>query len=113
MIWVKCSKENCPATICSHRVAHESKNFLSSCANVKARCQETGDLVICLPFKEESAKKAFIVYVREVHIQPYRVLAETPKEAIRLVSDGDGEILDCCLEYSHTLDPDTWTLEEA
>jgi len=53
-------------------------------------------------------KRVFIVGLREVRIQPYWVLAETHEEAVRLVADGDGDIL----EYSHSLDPDTWTVEE-
>lgn len=56
-------------------------------------------------------KKPYIVRVREVHVQPYRILAETPEEALRLVADGGGDILEADLEYSHTLDPDTWTIE--
>ena len=59
-----------------------------------------------------SGKKVFIVSVREVHVQPYRVAAETPEEAVRLVADGGGDALDAGFEYSHTLDPDTWTVEE-
>ena len=59
-----------------------------------------------------SGKKAFIVGVREVHVQPYRVMAETPEEAVRLVTGGDGDILDADFEYSHSLDTDTWTVKE-
>ena len=59
-----------------------------------------------------SGKKAFVVGVREVYVQPYRVVAETPEEAVRLVADGEGDILDADFEYSHTLNPDTWTVEE-
>ena len=64
--------------------------------------------------KSESTRteKAFIVGVREVHVQPYRVLAETPEEAVRLVAGGDGDILDADFEYSHSLDTDTWTVKE-
>lgn len=57
-------------------------------------------------------KKSFIVNVREVYIQPYKVEAETNEEAIRIVADGGGDLMEDCLEYSHTLDPDTWTVEE-
>jgi hypothetical protein len=56
-------------------------------------------------------KKAYIVGVREVHIQSFLALAETPKEAVRLVADGEADILDGEFEYSHTLDPETWTVE--
>lgn len=57
-------------------------------------------------------KKTFIVNVREVHIQPFRVEAETRQEAIEIVADGGGDLMEGCLEYSHTLDPDTWTVDE-
>ena len=38
--------------------------------------------------------------------------AGSEEEAIKLVSKGEGVFLDNSLEYSHTLDPDTWTVEE-
>ncbi len=54
----------------------------------------------------------FIVYVREVHVQAMEVRADTPEEAKKLVEAGEGDALDDCLEYSHTLDSDTWTVEK-
>jgi hypothetical protein len=56
--------------------------------------------------------KNFIVSVREVHIQPYFVEAEDEKDAIKKVEDGEGEIVDADFEYSHSLDSNTWTVEE-
>lgn len=89
---------------CSHKAVHGSDNFPSTC----------DEPVICLPVnrEKESGKKSFIVSVREVHIQPYQVLAETPEEAIELVENCEGDILDANFEFSHTLDSDTWTVEE-
>jgi hypothetical protein len=58
------------------------------------------------------ATKTFLVSVREVHVQQFRVEAETENEALIKVSSGDGECLDNALEYSHSLDTDTWTVEE-
>lgn len=37
--------------------------------------------------------------------------ADTPEAAIALVADGDGDEIEGAGEYSHTLDPDTWTVE--
>lgn len=54
----------------------------------------------------------FIVYVREVHVQAVEVFADSPEAAKKAVQDGEGETLDDCLEYSHTLEPDTWTVEK-
>ena len=54
----------------------------------------------------------FIVSVREVHIQGVKLEAKNREEAIRRVRLGEGLYLDNCLEYSHTLDPESWTVEE-
>lgn len=56
--------------------------------------------------------KEYIVGVREVHVQQVKVKANNPKEAIRKVSEGEGLYLDNKIEYSHTLDPSTWDIEE-
>jgi hypothetical protein len=53
----------------------------------------------------------FFVGVREVHVQTMLVEAETEKEAIDKVREGEGE--SCLCEYSHTLDSETWTAEKA
>lgn len=54
----------------------------------------------------------FIVSVREVHVQPYEVEAQDKEAAIKVVRDGGGEIDDGAFEYSHTLHPEFWTVEE-
>jgi hypothetical protein len=54
----------------------------------------------------------FIVYVREVHVQGYRVDAKDAKEAVAKVENGEGDLLDSHFEYSHTLDSETWTAEK-
>lgn len=54
--------------------------------------------------------KTFYVHMREVHIQTMRVQAESKKDAIQFAQEGEGECLE--FEYSHTLDPETWTVEE-
>ncbi len=56
-------------------------------------------------------KKLYNVLVREVHVSIMQIAAFSPAEAIKLVNDGDGE--EMFLEYSHTLDQDTWTVEES
>lgn len=53
----------------------------------------------------------FIVQVREVHIQMKRITATSPDEACKRVHDGQGEDIDNSLEYSHTLSPETWTVD--
>jgi len=58
----------------------------------------------------KTARK-WIVAVREVHIQPFLIEAATAKEAIELVADGQGEMLESGFEYSHSLDTDQWTAE--
>ena len=55
--------------------------------------------------------KTYDVLVREVWVQPVSVEADSPHEAIRKVQEGDGEYTKSA-EYSHTLDPETWTVEE-
>lgn len=54
----------------------------------------------------------YIVYVREVYVQANEVFANSPEEAKALVEACEGEILEDCLEYSHTLDKDSWTVEK-
>ena len=56
-------------------------------------------------------RRRYLVTVREVHTQMVRVDAVDPEAAKAVVRDGGGEYLDGTLEYSHTLDCDTWTVE--
>ncbi len=56
--------------------------------------------------------KFFVVNMREVHIQSVEVEASDREDAIRKVVDGEGEYVNDCLEYSHTLDPESWTIDE-
>lgn len=53
----------------------------------------------------------FTVARREVHICFVEIEADNPMEAIEKVSKGRGEALED-MEYSHDLDPDTWTVDE-
>ena len=53
-----------------------------------------------------------IVTVREVHTQMVQVDAVDPDAAKAVVCSGGGEYLDNTLEYSHTLDCDTWTVQQ-
>ena len=54
----------------------------------------------------------YIITRREVWTQGVQIEADSKEEAIRKVADGDGEVIESLFEYSHTLDPDTWTLEQ-
>lgn len=49
------------------------------------------------------------VLVREVHISHMKVTADDEKQAVEKVKKGAGE--ECTLEYSHTLDPEYWSVE--
>jgi len=59
----------------------------------------------------EQTPTKFTVLVREVHVSHREVTASSKEEALRMVKDGDGD--ETYLEYSHTLDTDTWQVEEA
>ena len=50
----------------------------------------------------------YSVQIREVHINHMKIEADSVEEAIKQVREGDGESV--YIEYSHTLDPDTWTV---
>jgi len=56
--------------------------------------------------------RRYTVTVREVHTQMVQVDAVDPDDAKAVVRSGGGEYLDNTLEYSHTLDCDTWTVEQ-
>ena len=53
----------------------------------------------------------FVVQVQEVYNQPVLIRAENEKDAIQKVDDGEGKRLDHHLQYSYTLDSDTWTAQ--
>lgn len=46
------------------------------------------------------------VYVPEVHYQTVEIEADSPKDAVKAVNDGNGDVLEGALEYSYTLDTD-------
>lgn len=56
--------------------------------------------------------KKYIVQVREVHVQDVDVKASCPDDAIFRVCQGEGDYLDNRLEYSYTLDSETWKVFE-
>ena len=49
----------------------------------------------------------YTVLIREVHVSHRLVEADSEKEAIEKAGDSD----EVYLEYSHTLDKSTWTVE--
>jgi hypothetical protein len=54
--------------------------------------------------KAKLFQKVFVVEMREVHIQGYRVYGcKTVAEAIEKANAGEGELNDAHFEYSHTL----------
>ena len=57
-------------------------------------------------------KKEFHVLIREVHVSCRLVEASSPEEAIALAKEGNHDLEELFLEYSHTLDADSWTVEE-
>jgi hypothetical protein len=52
------------------------------------------------------------VYVPEVHYQQVAVEAASPEEAAKLVQDGEGDVVDDTLEYSHGLESSTQMVVE-
>ena len=50
------------------------------------------------------------VLIREVHVSHRTVEADNEDEAIETAARGEGE--ETYLEYSHSLDTETWILEE-
>ena len=54
----------------------------------------------------------YIVRVREVWVQDVRVEADSPEEAKDEAAVAGGIYLDNTLVYSHSLESDTWTVEE-
>ena len=57
--------------------------------------------------------KTYKVKVKEVHISELIVKASSPKEAIEIVKKIRDEVdYDDSFYYSHTLDPETWEVEE-
>lgn len=61
--------------------------------------------------KNKPKSEFYLVHVREVHIQTFQVKAANAADAVRRVADGEGRTLEA-FEYSHTLDPETWTAEQ-
>lgn len=59
-------------------------------------------------------KKTYIVGVREIHVRHYSVQAESEEEAKDLVHQQADCVTDMSFEeYSHCLDRETWSVEEA
>jgi PP-loop superfamily ATP-utilizing enzyme len=52
----------------------------------------------------------YTVRVREVHVAYHEIEADNPETAMNKVQGGDGELVNT--EYSHTLDSDTWDVED-
>ena len=53
----------------------------------------------------------YYVLVQEVHDSYREVEADSPKEAIAKVAEAVEDFEEGRLEFSHTLDTDTWTTE--
>ncbi len=51
----------------------------------------------------------FLVKMKEVHTQVVEIEADTEKQALDRVEEGEGEYGE--LEYDHTLDTSEWTAE--
>ncbi len=60
---------------------------------------------------EVNGTTEYHVNVREVYIQTYRVHAASANEAKHAVASGDGELIENLFEYSHTFDPEFWTVD--
>lgn len=55
----------------------------------------------------------YIVWVREVWVQPFEVLAADEGDAVQRVDDGEGVLVENALEYSETLEQATWTVQKS
>lgn len=55
----------------------------------------------------------YLVSVMEQWSQRVLIEAESPKQAIERVREGDGEYLNNSLEHVSTLDTETWSVEES
>ena len=55
----------------------------------------------------------FYVGIREVHVSTRKIKAPNGPEALRRYVDGEDEGDEVMCEYSHTLDPETFTVEPA
>ena len=55
----------------------------------------------------------YIVEVKEVWTQPVEIEASSSEEAKKKVQQGEGTVLEDRFEFSHTLDPEYWGVEEA
>jgi hypothetical protein len=53
----------------------------------------------------------YIVNVREVHIQPYKVTADDPEAAKGIIVADGGDIMEDMIEFSHRLDREYWTVD--
>jgi len=53
----------------------------------------------------------YTVLRREVHISHQEIEADSVEDAINRVVDGEGD--EVYFEYSHTLDSDIWSVEDA
>lgn len=56
--------------------------------------------------------KTYIVLRRECWVSGVEIEAANEEEALLLVAVGEGTERDDLLEYSHTMDVDSWTVEE-
>jgi len=52
------------------------------------------------------------VGIREVHVNTVVVIADSEEQALRKAADDELEDDELEVEYSHTLDPDVWTVEK-
>jgi len=55
--------------------------------------------------------KKYIVGIKEVHIQEYEIEAKNEQDA-KERAGMEGELLEDCFEYSHSLESETWTVKE-
>lgn len=54
----------------------------------------------------------YIVSVKEVYIESLKVKASSKKEAIKKIENGEGEFINDSLQFSHTLSPRNWTVQQ-
>jgi hypothetical protein len=71
---------------------------------------ESAPPIICTTQTGGKTLPKFRIIVHEDHASTYEVEADTKDEAIQMINDCEVEAID--IEYSHTLDEDTWEISQ-
>ena len=73
---------------------------------------DIAEWILQIGSKPLTTMKEYLVNVREVHVQPVLVKANSMEEALAMVDTASENYCDYPLEYSHLMDKQFWTVEE-